>query len=116
MNTSITALTETVVENGNTVLAATIITKGPADMAHRIVLRYLKHQDEFVVHLETLHTATVRFTGDPGATDQDCYVHAGYTDGNYFGPDSFARAFEKFTERARRHLDRLQPLHARLGS
>lgn len=115
MNTTLTSLTETIVENGKTILAATLITRGSGEGAHRIVLRYVKDKSEFVVHLEMFHVATVAFTGDPVDRDNhDCYVHAGYTDGYY--TESFAKAFCEFTRRAMLHLDKLQPLRARLGS
>ena len=112
MNTSLTALTESIVENGKTVLAATLVKKGLGEMYHRIVLRWV--DDEYVVHIETLHQATVRFPGDPGSDDQTCFVHAGYTDGFY--TKEFDKALGEFSRRARHHLDKMRPLHARLGT
>jgi len=101
MNTSINVLTETTVENGRSILASTLITKGVGEHAHRIVLRFVK--DEYVVHLETLHVCTIRFADNSG--EQDCYTHAGYVDGYYTKDQNLA--WENFSHRARTLLTRL---------
>lgn len=105
MNTNVDTLTESIVENGSTILAATLIVKGPADRPHRVVLRYWR--GEYVTHLECLQETKVCFKGRDLSPDEwSAYEHASYDQGHYHGTDLEA-AMRDFHERSAVFLRRL---------
>lgn len=104
MNTTLDSLTESVVENGKSILAATLIVKGPANRPHRVVLRYWC--GEFVTHLELLKPTAVRFLDQPGADAYEAFEHEGYEQGHYHGQD-FDEAMRAFNARSAVFLRRL---------
>lgn len=104
MNTTLDSLTESIVENGKTILAATLIVKGPADRPHRVVMRYWR--GEFVTHLELLKPTAARFLVQPGTDAYEAFEHEGYEQGHYHGQD-FDEAMRDFNARASVLLRRL---------
>jgi hypothetical protein len=102
MNENLDSLTESVVENGKSILAATLVVQGPADRPHRVVLRYWK--GEFVTHLECLKRTPVRF--EVNEHEDLVFEHDGYMDGHYFGQD-LDKAMTDFQERAAKLLSTL---------
>jgi len=106
MNHSLSCLSESVVENGKSILAATHIRKEEGTRAHRIVLRYDSAREEYVVHLETLVNEFITF--ERNGYDDMIYVHDGYHNGYY--TKDFERALAEFTLRSHDFLERLLPL------
>jgi hypothetical protein len=104
MNTTLSSLTESVVENGKTILAATLPVQGEGERPHRVVLRYWR--GEYVTHVELLKSTAVRFLDQPGADAYDAFEHDGYMDGHYFGQD-LDKAMTDFQERAAKLLSTL---------
>lgn len=103
MNTHVEMLTESTIENGKSILAATLVVQGEGEKPHRVVLRYWR--GEYVTYIETLkavHDLLVDQNGDP----QTLYEHASYEEGHYHGQD-FDRAMRDFHERAAAFLSRL---------
>lgn len=96
MNTTLSSLTESVVESGKSVLAATVIVQAEGERPHRVVLRYWR--GEYVTHVELLKRTAVRFLDQPGADAYEAFEHDGFDQGHYFG--DFDKAMRDFHERA----------------
>lgn len=94
MNTSIDALTESIVENGKSILAATIVVQGQGERPHRVILHYWR--GEFVTHMEILDKTCQPPMGDPCI---ELFEHHSYDQGHYFGQD-FDNALRDFHARS----------------